>query len=136
MAAFSSASFSTAAFSNSAFDFGSTPAPTIETYGGFDERNYHAYRKHIEQLTQIAEERIYPKRALEAAEALQDLPVETSEIKKLTEKPEIKGTLRLTPQINYEALQREIDLIRAYLDLMENHRREQEDELAFLLMIQ
>lgn len=116
----------------------SSPIPTVaQTHGGFDERHYKKYREHLERLTRItSEDRKYPKRAVEAAEALQELPVETTEIQKLTEKPELKGTLRLTPEINYEVLNREIDLIRAYLDMVITHQNELDDEMAFLLMMQ
>lgn len=133
MAAFSSSAFSTSAFSTSAFDF---DAVATESRGGFDERHYKKYREYLEKLTQATS--VKDKR--EAAKELMELPVETTELQKLTEKPILKGTLRLTPKIDYRILQKEISLINAYLDMMNMHRldmlREQDDEVGFLMIIQ
>lgn len=118
-----------------------TPPPSIvDTTGGFNEQDYKRYRKYLESLQEVtSEKRKYPK-AIEAARELQELPVETPELKKLTSGPVIKGKLSLAPEINYELLQRDIELLRAYLDIMGVKRariaQELDDETAFLLMIQ
>lgn len=134
--------FQSNAFQNNAFQIvgsGSTPTPTIETHGGFDERDYHRYRKNLERVAKITgEERKYPKRAAEAAESLSELPINTTELQKLAGAPQITGTLSLTPKINYAILQKELELIAAYLDKMAAYKlsMEMDDEAAFLLCIQ
>ena len=115
------------------------PPVDLETHGGID---FHAYRKHLEKIAKIADERLYPKKAAESVLAIADIPVDTPEINKLIQKPEITGTLRLTPKIDYEILSNEIEKVRAYIDIMEENRvkslrlKEADDEMAFLLMIQ
>lgn len=109
------------------------PTPT-ESHGGFDEHYYRKYREYLEDLTKATS--VKDKRA--AAKELIELPIETTEIQKFIEKPELKGTLRLA-RIDHEKLNREIQLIYAYLDMLQMHRlnmlREQDDEAAFLMMM-
>lgn len=108
------------------------------TTGGFDESQIKKYRKHLERLAKISDERLYPKQAKPIVEELENLPVEIEEIKKLAESPQTTGTLRLTPEIDYNLLTQEIETLRAYLDRMEQDRlrlMEADDEIAFLLLI-
>lgn len=158
MSAFSSSGFSTNAFSAAAFDFGSVaptvgffsmlapwaggagatatpPAPPIQSHGGFYD--HKKYREYLERLTKATSLHQIPE-AIEAAEELIDIPVETPELEKLTSGPVLKGTLSLAPKFDYSALQREIELIKAFLDLQQQQmmEREADDELAFLLMMQ
>lgn len=138
MAAFSSSSFSTDAFSVDAFDFSSAPPPApAESRGGFDERDYHRYRKHLEDLERVTRTKEV-SRIREIAEEIQDLDIETPELDKLSAEPETTGKLKLRA-IDYDALEKEIDLIREYLNtvnLIKLLEQEQDDEAAFLLMIQ
>jgi hypothetical protein len=118
------------------------PTPALETKGGIDERDYHRYRRHLERLmevTQEAEQRKYIRTVAKDAKALTDLPIDTTELQKITAGPQLKGKLKLTPDIDYELLSNEIMLIQQYLI---NHirqiefLREQDDEAAFLLLLQ
>jgi len=120
---------------------GTPPIGPIDTTGGFNEYDYKRYRKYLEQLEQVtSESRKYPKQAIEAAKELQDLPIEIPEITKLTVKPPVEGKLRLYPEINYQLLLQDLEVLRTYLDYIELKRalvlRELDDEAAFLLMIQ
>lgn len=139
MAAFSSSAFSTSSFSESAFDFGSVAPEETESRGGFDERDYKRYREHLERLTKVtSEEKKYPKRAVEAVEALSELPVEVEEAKKILERPVTKGTLSITPQIDYDLLLAEIQLYSDYLDKMEEfakNKQQLDEEILLLLVI-
>jgi len=131
MASFSSSGFSTDAFSELAFDFGTAPPViVVESTGGIDERHYRKYLEDLTNATSVKDKK-------KAAEELSALPVETEEIQKFTEGPQLEGTLRLTPQIDYEALQKDIELISAYLDILELHRLNIEiyEETAFLMML-
>ncbi len=142
MAAFSSGSFSTDAFSVLAFDFDSSPGPEFSSRGGIDERDYHRYRKHLEkvmQVTQEAEQRKYIRTIAEDVEILNELPVNTEELDKILEGPQLKGKLKLTPDIDFEQLKGELLLIQQYLDARFRYieqLREQDDEAAFLLLLQ
>lgn len=136
--------FQTSGFQRNAFQIETggvvPPVPTPVSKGGFDEHSYKRYRKHLEELTEAtSEKRKYIKKAKFAAEELIDLPVDTPELEKLLEGPETKGTLRLTPQIDYAALREEINLLTKYLDIVYQQRikilRELDDEAAFMLMI-
>lgn len=166
MASYDSASFSTDAFSEDAFDFGgaatqggyrslvarwmggllaapASPSPSITQGGGWiDERNSKRYREQLERLAKIADERLYPKKAAEIVEELSELPVEIPELMKMTQGPQLTGTLSLTPPLDYSLIEKEINKLRIYLDRMSNERLkmlrilEADDEAAFLLMLQ
>lgn len=121
---------------------GIAPTPSIETKGGFDERDYHRYRKHLEKVMEVtneAEKRKYIRTIAKDVEILQELPVETQEIDKILSGPQLKGKLKLTPDIDFNQLKGELLLIEQYL--LERFRyieqlREQDDEAAFLLLLQ
>lgn len=137
--------FQSNAFQRNAFQImggGVTPTPDVETKGGFDERDYHKYRKHLERVMEVAQEaekRKYITRVKEDAEALIGLPVETEEISKILKGPQLKGKLKLTPDIDFNELKSELLLIEQYLNARFRYieqLREQDDEAAFLLLLQ
>lgn len=125
--------FQTNSFQRNSFQInGGSSSHAVNTHGGFYD---HKYRKYLERLTKATSlEKNIPE-AMEAAEELQELNLDTPELEKLTSGPVLKGTLSLVPKINYEALQRDIELIRAFLDLQQQ-MMEQDDEMAFLILMQ
>ncbi len=134
--------FSRFIFNNAIFNTdGITPVNPITT-GGFDERDYHKYRRHLEkvmEVTQEAEKRKYIRTLAEDVEALNELPVDTQEIDKILQGPQLKGKLKLTPDIDFDHLKGELLLIEQYLNarfLYIQQLREQDDEAAFLLLLQ
>lgn len=136
--------FQSNAFQRNAFQIvgGGAPAPTEETRGGFDERDYHRYRKHLERLmevTQEADQRKYISRVKEDVRALTELPVDTTEIGKILDGPQLKGKLKLTPDLDFNLLKSELLLLEEYLNSRFRYieqLREQDDEAAFLLLLQ
>lgn len=134
--------FQSNAFQNNAFQIGrqSIPSP-IEHGGGFHEEYYKKHRKYLESLTRATSlEKIDPE-AIEAAQEVLEFPIETPEIAKIAQDLEVTGTLKLR-SINFDALQREIDLINAHLDMTNLYRikiiemeLEADDELALMLMM-
>jgi hypothetical protein len=133
--------FQGSAFQSNAFQIvgGGPPVINPEAKGGFDERAYKKYRESLEALTKATSVTDkYPKKAIKAAQELADLPIESPQIEKLAEGPQTKKTLRLMPEIDYEALAAEIMLIRAYIDGLELRIRieaEQDDEAAIMLLM-
>lgn len=111
---------------------GGSPIIPVQTHGGIDHKKYREYLERLTRATSL--DKNIPE-AIEAAEELHDLALEIPEIEKLTSGPVLKGTLSLAPQIDYAALQRDIELIRAFLDLQQ-FNMEQDDEMAFLMMMQ
>lgn len=115
------------------------PTPIEETKGGFDERTYKKYRESLEALTKATSvSNKYPKQAIKAAQELADLPIDAPQIEKLAEGIQTKQTLRLMPEIDYEALTSEILRIRSYIDAIElriSIESEQDDEAAIMLLM-
>ncbi len=133
--------FQSNSFQSNAFQIGSgtPPAPAIETKGGIDERDYYRYRQRLERLIEVAtERRKYIATASEDAEALLDLPIDTQELEKITKGPQLKGTLKLTPDIDFSALIVELLQIQRFLDeqFKIQQLREADDEAAFILLLQ
>lgn len=134
--------FQNNAFQSNAFQIlygGTAPPPTpIESRGGFDEQYYKKYRQHLEDLERVTRTKEV-SRIREIAEEIQDLGVETPELDKLSAEPEITGKLKLRA-IDYNALEKEIDLIREYLNTINHYNllieQELDDETAFFLMMQ
>ncbi len=128
-------------FNNAIFNTDYGEAPT-ETRGGFYEHDYHRYRKHLERVMEVAnqaEQRKYIRTIAQDVEILNELPIETSEIDKILEGPQLKGKLKLTPDIDFTRLKEELLLIEQYLNarfLYIQQLREQDDEAAFLLLLQ
>jgi len=127
-------------FQRNAFQvMGGGTAP-VTSRGGIDERDYHRYRKHLESLeraTRERDERKYIKEVVQVAKDLARLDIDTPEIEKLAEAP--SKTLKLKT-IDFDALSSDIQTLKEYLMLFKAYRdeilQEQDDEVAFLLLIQ
>jgi hypothetical protein len=121
---------------------GTPPVPTPDTRGGIDERDYHRYRRHLERVMEVtneADQRKYIRTIAKDVQALTELPVDTTEIDKILEGPQTKGKLKLTPDIDFDVLLSELLLIEQYLSArfkLIQQLREQDDEAAFLLLLQ
>jgi len=120
---------------------GGSPAPGPTT-GGIDERDYHRYRRHLEKVMEVtteADKRKYIRTIAKDVQELVDLPIETNELDKILQGPQLKGKLKLTPDIDFDVLISELLLIEQFLNARFRYieqLREQDDEAAFLLLLQ
>lgn len=127
--------FNASIFNNAIFN--TDAVPSNGWLGG--PTDYAVRKKHLEELDRI-DEKIRQNRLKEAAKLLsktdKELPVEIPEIRKI-DKSYLKEFKRR--QLNIEALQAEIALIREYLLAQQIYNdlwaREQDDEAAFLLLL-
>lgn len=121
--------FSATVFSSTVYKTPTTSIASVPSGGFYD----HKYRKYLERLTKATS--LHSPEAVKAANELAEIPVEAPEIEKLASGPVLSGTLSLAPKIDLAALQRDIELIRAFLDLRQQ-MMEQDDEAAFLMLMQ
>lgn len=106
------------------------------TTGGYSDEDFKRYRKHLEKLVRIEDERnrkLYSKPEIVELieEIIEEIPVDVVEIPKLADR---------RVKIDYSALESEIDKIRKWLELViarENlaAMRERDDEDALLLIL-
>lgn len=107
--------------------------PLTQTTGGISYEDAKRYREYLERLVNINQPKQVNELVIEAAEAVKELPVKTKQLKAIVQKQEI----------NFKALDREIQAILAYLDKMEKQaliiqnriRKQQDDDLALLLLL-
>lgn len=107
--------------------------PLAQTTGGISPEDARRYREYLERLSGIKKTETVTERVIEAVEVIKELPVKTKSIEKIV----------LKREIDFTALDREIELIIAYLDKMEQRaleiqeriRKQQDDDLALLLLL-
>lgn len=124
--------FSPTVFSATVYDTGTIP-DVIETRGGISPEEARRYREYLEKLNNVTSQKEVTQEIIEAAQVIEELPIVI---------PQVKAISIQSPQINIQALNLELFRIQEYLDRMigfsielERQKREKEDELALLLMI-
>jgi len=115
------------------FEQSVTPEPVVETRGGISPEEAKRYREYLEKLNNVTAQKEVTQEIIEAAQVIEELPISI---------PQIKAISIQSPQINIQALNLELFRIQEYLDRMigfsielERQKREKDDELALLLMI-
>lgn len=104
---------------------------TTGTRGGISPDDAKRYRDYLERLTGIRKPENVTQRVIEAVEVIKELPVKASVIKAIPKKREI----------DYALLDKEIALIQAYIDKMEQRalliqeQAKQEEEISLLLLL-
>lgn len=106
--------------------------PNVST-GGVSPDDYKRYRDYLERLVGIKKTDVVTEKVIEAVEVIKELPIKTKTIEKIVTKKEI----------DFTALDKEMAAILAYLDRMERKaialqeriRKQQDDDLALLLLL-
>lgn len=104
-----------------------------QTRGGLPIEDAKRYREYLEKLNNVTTQKEVTQEIIEAAQIIEELPISI---------PQVKAISVQAPQINIQALNLELFRIQEYLDRMigfsielERQKREKDDELALLLMI-
>jgi len=126
--------FQSNAFQNNAFQIiaSGSVTPVITTGGGYPEE----YRKHIERLERLTRTKDITKAVIEAAQAIEEIPVAAPELAK------VALSASAPVEIDYRLVALELDRIQEYLlaiakygGMINDYMQEQEDELLILLMV-
>lgn len=113
-----------------------TPVVTSPTTGGYSDEDFRRYRRHLEKLAKISEERnkkLYVKQEIQEIieEIVDEIPVKVTEIKKLDDGRK---------KIDYAALNSEIATIREWIELIVRRNsaikaQEMEDEQILMMIL-
>jgi hypothetical protein len=105
----------------------------VVSRGGINPHEYSEYRKYLEKLNGIKNLKAITPEIIEAAQAVTEIPLVTKQVSQITFE---------TPKIDFAALELELSNIQRYIDRMEfaaiqaqRFLREQDDEIALLMMI-
>jgi hypothetical protein len=116
------------------YNWGGTPEPIINApKGGIPFEDAKRYREYLEKLNGIKQAKEITPDIIEAAQAITEIPIETKQVLNL---------IKETPSIDFKKLSIELSKIQRYIDQMElatiqaqRILREQDDEMALLLLI-
>lgn len=99
-------------------------ASTRDTHDGEDYKRYRKYLERLARATEFKDKRKFTKLREIAEEIVEEIPLPTPEIKKLT---------LPKPKIDYEALSREIERVKRFISQQEMKRMD--EELALILLL-
>lgn len=115
------------------FEQGITPEPSIETRGGLPIEDAKRYREYLEKLNGIKSVKEITPEVIAAAQVITEIPLDTKQVSNI---------IKETPSIDLAKLAIELSKIQRYIDQMElvtiqaqRILREQDDEMALLLLI-
>lgn len=124
--------FSASVFSPSVYDVGALP-DVIDTRGGIPIEDVKRYREYLEKLNGITSAKEITPEVIEAAQVITEIPLETKQVSNI---------IKQQPNIDISKLTLELVKIQRYIDQMElatiqaqRLLREQDDEVALLLLI-
>ena len=113
--------------------------PVVDTHDGYlySDDDYRRYRRHIEKLAKIADDRdrkLYSKAVIEEIidDIVEEIPIKVIEIKQVSNE---------SRKINYDALSAEIERIKEWLNIILERQnaklaaQEYEDEEALLMIL-